>query len=244
MAIRVIPARKSIVQQQRSDTPFLRVGAYCRVSTDHEEQETSYESQERHYKELIEGHPRWQLVDIYADEGLSGTSTARRDDFNRMVRDCEDHKLDLILTKSISRLARNTLDCLRFIRKTRALGIAIEFEKEGINTLDEKGELLISVMASIAQQESQSNSQNVRLGIQYNCQRGKPKLNYSCFLGYTKEPGDDKLTIVPEEADIVRRIFRDFLEGLSVSEIAAALQRDGKKPPAGRGNGTRQRWRA
>lgn len=237
MAVRVIPARRDLSHAAKI-IPLgtqLRVGAYCRVSTDYEEQESSYESQVNHYRELIESHPGWVLVDIYADEGLSGTSAARRDNFQRMIRDCEDGKLDLILTKSISRFARNTLDCLHYIRKLKGFGIPIEFEKEGINTLDEKGELLISVMASIAQQESQSISQNVRLGIQYNFQRGKPKLNYTCFLGYTKKPNGDKLLIVPEEADIVRRIFRDFLEGMTFPEIAGALQRDRIKTPGGKG---------
>lgn len=237
MGVRIIPARQDVVQETAYaiGPRKLRVGAYCRVSTDHEEQESSYESQQRHYRECIEAHPDWVLVDIYADEGLSGTNASKRDNFQRMIRDCERGRLDMVLTKSISRFARNTLDCLNYIRKLKGLGIPIVFEKEGINTLDAKGELLITIMASIAQQESQSISQNVRLGIQYNFQRGKPKLNYTCFLGYTKGPRDDKLTIVPEEADIVRRVFRDFIEGMSISEIAGALQREGVKTPGGKG---------
>lgn len=237
MAVRVIPAISIPLNSTNTEQeiPKLRVGAYCRVSTDHEDQETSYESQVKHYREFIQAHPGWVLADIYADEGLSGTSALRRESFQRMIRDCEDHKLDMVLTKSISRFARNTLDCLNFIRKLKALGIPIVFEKESINTLEERGELLISIMASIAQQESQSISQNVRLGIQYNFQRGKPKLNYSRFLGYMKGPRDDKLTIVPEEADIVRRIFRDFLEGMSIPEICTALQKDGIQAPGGKG---------
>ena len=236
MAVRVIPAINIPLQRDNTghEMPKLKVGAYCRVSTDNEDQETSYESQVKHYREYIQAHPGWVLVDIYADEGLSGTSAVRRENFRRMIKDCEDHKLDMILTKSISRFARNTLDCLNYIRKLKALGIAIVFEKESINTLDERGELLITIMASIAQQESQSISQNVRMGIQYNFQRGKPKLNYSRFLGYMKGARDDKLTIVPEEAEIVRRIFRDFLEGMAIPEICIALQKDGIQPPGGK----------
>ena len=236
MAVRVIPAisiPKNSVNTEQNNSK-LRVGAYCRVSTDHEDQETSYESQVKHYREYIQAHPGWILADIYADEGLSGTSATRRESFQRMIRDCEDQKLDMVLTKSISRFARNTLDCLNYIRKLKSLGIPIVFEKESINTMDERGELLISIMASIAQQESQSISQNVRLGIQYNFQRGKPKLNYSHFLGYMKGPRDDKLTIVPEGAEIVRRIFRDFLEGMTIPEICAALQKDGIRAPGGK----------
>ena len=237
MAVRVIPAISVPLQSTNAEqnNSKIRVGAYCRVSTDHEDQETSYESQVKHYREYIQAHPDWVLADIYADEGLSGTSATRRESFQRMIKDCENHKLDMILTKSISRFARNTLDCLNYIRKLKSLGIPIVFEKESINTMDERGELLISIMASIAQQESQSISQNVRLGIQYNFQRGKPKLNYSRFLGYTKGPRDDMLTIVPEEADIVRSIFRDFLEGMTIPEICNALQKDGIRAPGGKG---------
>jgi len=235
MAVRVIPAiefpgqNSAVLEPQK-----LRVGSYCRVSSKNPEQETSYESQVKHYREYIQAHPDWVLVDIYADDGLSGTNASKRDEFQRMIRDCERHKLDLILTKSISRFARNTLDCLKYIRLTKSLGIPIVFEKESINTMDERGELLISIMASIAQQESQSISQNVRLGIQYNFQRGKPKLNYSHFLGYMKGPRDDKLTIVPEGAEIVRRIFRDFLEGMTIPEICNTLQKDGIRAPGGK----------
>ena len=236
MAVRVIPAIEFPGQNSAElESQKLRVGSYCRVSSKNPEQETSYESQVKHYREYIQAHPDWELVDIYADDGLSGTNASKRDEFQRMIRDCERHKLDMILTKSISRFARNTLDCLKYIRLTKSLGIPIIFEKESINTMDERGELLISIMASIAQQESQSISQNVRLGIQYNFQRGKPKLNYSHFLGYMKGPRDDKLTIVPEGAEIVRRIFRDFLEGFSIPEICAALQKDGIRAPGGKG---------
>ena len=212
---------------------MLRVAAYCRVSTDLEEQESSYEAQVSHYNEMIRKNPDWELADIYADEGLSGTTTEKRDNFNRMIQDCEAHKIDMVITKSISRFARNTLDCLQYIRKLKALNIPILFEKENINTMGTSGELLITIMASLAQQESQSISQNVRMGIQYNFQRGKPMLNHNRFLGYTKKKGGN-LVIVPEEADVVRGIFRDFLEGLSFGEIISGLEDQGVLTPSGK----------
>ena len=234
MAVRVIPARQNQKTNEGSRIPAkLRVAAYCRVSTDLEEQESSYEAQVSHYNEMIRKNPDWELADIYADEGLSGTTTEKRENFNRMIQDCEAHKIDMVITKSISRFARNTLDCLQYIRKLKALNIPILFEKENINTMGTSGELLITIMASLAQQESQSISQNVRMGIQYNFQRGKPMLNHNRFLGYTKKKGGN-LVIVPEEADVVRGIFRDFLEGLSFGEIISGLEDQGVLTPSGK----------
>ena len=234
MAVRVIPARQNQKTNEGSRIPaMLRVAAYCRVSTDLEEQESSYEAQVSHYNEMIRKNPDWELADIYADEGLSGTTTEKRENFNRMIQDCEAHKIDMVITKSISRFARNTLDCLQYIRKLKALNIPILFEKENINTMGTSGELLITIMASLAQQESQSISQNVRMGIQYNFQRGKPMLNHNRFLGYTKKKGGN-LVIVPEEADVVRGIFRDFLEGLSFGEIISGLEDQGVLTPSGK----------
>ena len=234
MAVRVIPARQNQKTNEGSRIPAkLRVAAYCRVSTDLEEQESSYEAQVSHYNEMIRKNPDWELADIYADEGLSGTTTEKRENFNRMIQDCEAHKIDMVITKSISRFARNTLDCLQYIRKLKALNIPILFEKENINTMGTSGELLITIMASLAQQESQSISQNVRMGIQYNFQRGKPMLNHNRFLGYTKKKGGN-LVIVPEEADVVRGIFRDFLEGLSFGEIISGLEDQGVFTPSGK----------
>ena len=240
MAVRIIPAAQPANGQSaerqtrmREDRPKLKVAAYCRVSTELEEQESSYEAQVSHYTEFINGNAAWTLAGIYADEGISGTGTKKREQFKKMIKDCEADKIDMVITKSISRFARNTLDCLQYIRKLKALGIPILFEKENINTMDAKGELLITIMASIAQQESQSISQNVRMGIQYRFQQGRPMLQHNWFLGYTKEKNGD-LQIVPEEADVVRRIFRDFLEGLSFGEIIQRLEDDGIKTGAGR----------
>ena len=238
MAVRIIPAQPAQTQTasrqtRREERPKLRVAAYCRVSTELEEQESSYEAQISHYTEFINGNEAWMLAGIYADEGISGTGTKKRDQFNKMIHDCEADRVDMVITKSISRFARNTLDCLQYIRRLKALNIPILFEKENINTLDAKGELLITIMASIAQQESQSISQNVRMGIQYRFQQGRPMVQHNWFLGYTKEKNGD-LQIVPEEADVVRRIFRDFLEGLSFGEIIQRLEEDGIKTGAGR----------
>lgn len=233
--VRCIPAT-SILKRVRTDEEApqrLRVAAYCRVSTDMEEQESSYKAQVRHYTEYIQGNPAWELAGIYADEGISGTDTKKREEFNRMMDNCTAGKIDLIITKSISRFARNTVDCLRCIRKLKAQHIAVYFEKENINTLDAKGEVLITIMASLAQQESQSISQNVKMGIHYQFQQGKVRLNHSCFLGYTKDSSGN-LIVVQEEAEIVRRIFREFLAGKSTRKIALDLTRDGIPTATGR----------
>ena len=227
MKVRVIQAALSASADAAAR---LRVAAYCRVSTDMEEQESSYEAQCAHYSSYISSHPGWAPAGIYADEGISGTSTRGRAQFHDMIRACEAGRIDLILTKSISRFARNTLDCLSHIRRLRELGIAVYFEKENINTMDSGGELLLTILAGIAQQESQSISQNVRMGIQYRMQEGVVRLDTTKFLGLTKAEG--KLVIVPEEADTVRRIYREYLEGFSPGRIAARLEADGVPSPA------------
>ena len=212
----------------------MRVAAYCRVSTASDAQETSYESQCRHYTDYIEGNAEWKFAGIYADEGITGTSARKRPEFMRMISDCRLRRIDMVITKSISRFARNTMDCLKYIRELKALGIAIYFEKENINTLDAKGEVLVTIMASLAQEESQSISQNVRTGIQYRMQQGIGRLNTSIFLGFARGDQAGEWVIVPEEAEIVRRIFRDYLDGYSPGRIAAGLMRDGVPSPAGK----------
>ena len=184
--------------------------------------------------EYIKNNPRWELAGVYADEGISGTSTKHRDQFNQMIWDCETGKINMIITKSISRFARNTLDCLQYIRKLKELGIAIYFEKEAINTLDAKGEVLITIMASIAQQESQSISQNVRMGIQYKMQQGKGNLNTKSLMGFDRGEESDMLVIIPEEAQIVRRIFREYLDGYSPAMICRHLEADHIPTPSGK----------
>ena len=233
MPVRIIPARQPEVRGTAALQPRLRVCAYCRVSTDNEDQETSYEAQVAHYTDYISNHDGWELAGIFADEGISGTSTAKREQFNRMIAACEAGEVDMVITKSISRWARNTLDSIQNIRKLKALGIPVLFEKENCNTMESSGELLLTILSSLAQQESQSISQNVRIGRQYGFQRGKPMLTHTTFLGYTKQRGDKELTIVPEEAETVRRIFRDFLEGYTIGEIKEMLEKDGVKTGPG-----------
>ena len=203
----------------------IRVAAYCRVSTDHEDQETSFEAQQTHFNTLISNNPSWEMVGIYADEE-SGTRALKRENFMRMIADCEAGAIDMVLTKSISRFARNTLDCLQYIRKLKSMNIPIFFTKENINTMDAGGEVLITIMASIAQQESASISQNVQIGVRYHYQEGKVCSGVHRLLGYNRTP-DGSLEIVPEEAAIVQRIFRDYLDGYSTKHIAERLKAEG-----------------
>ncbi|MEA4940793.1 MAG: recombinase family protein [Christensenella sp.] len=235
MNITVIPARTQTRRKNvNNEKPKLRVAAYCRVSTDSDEQATSYEAQVQHYTAYIEGNPEWELAGIFADDGITGTNTKKRDEFKRMVDECMAGSIDMIITKSISRFARNTLDCLKYVRQLKEKSIPIYFEKENINSMDAKGEVLLTIMASLAQQESQSLSQNVRLGLQYRYQQGQIQINCKWFLGYTKDE-NKRLVIVPEEAEIVKRIYREYLEGASMLKITRGLEADGILNGAGRG---------
>ena len=224
--VTLIPARRRagnrIIKEEK---PKLRVAAYCRVSTDSDEQAGSYETQVNHYTEYIGRNKEWELAGIYTDDGISGTNTKKREGFNEMIDDCMAGKIDMVITKSISRFARNTIDCLKYVRQLKEKNIAIIFEKENINTLEASGELLLTIMASLAQQESASLSQNVKLGLQFRYQEGKVQINHEHFLGYTKDE-DGNLIVVEEEAKIVRRIFREYLEGASFRDIAEGLERD------------------
>ena len=225
--VMVIPARRQVgnTARQQENKPKLRVAAYCRVSTDSDEQATSYEAQVEHYTEFIQKNPEWEFAGIYADDGISGTNTKNRDEFNRMIEDCEAGTIDMIITKSISRFARNTLDCLKYIRQLKDKNIPVFFEKEAINTMDAKGEVLITIMTSLAQQESQSLSQNVKLGLQFRYQNGQVQVNHNHFLGYTKDD-EGNLVIDPEQAEIVKRIYREYLKGYSMDKIAKGLEAD------------------
>ena len=240
MEVKVIqPTSSSSGTAGRERPARLRVAAYCRVSTDNEEQKSSYEAQCRHYTSYINANPSWTLVGIFADEGISGTQAKRRPEFLRMVEACRQGQIDLVITKSISRFARNTMDCLDYIRQLRALDIPVLFEKESINTMDSTGEVLITILASLAQQESASISQNVKMGIRYVMQEGRGRLNYRQFLGYTAGPTKGSLVIVPQEADTVRLIYRRYLEGSSPARIARQLENVCVPTPTGR-----TRWHA
>lgn len=219
-SVTIFPPRlnRKVEEAKTEEKIKLRVAAYCRVSTDSDEQASSYEAQIEHYTLFIQNNPEWVLAGIFADDGISGTNTKKRDEFNRMIEECKIGNIDMIITKSISRFARNTIDCLKYIRQLKALNIAVFFEKENINTMDSKGEVLLTIMASLAQQESESLSQNVKLGIQFRYQQGIVQVNHNRFLGYTKDENKN-LVIVPEEAEIVKRIYREYLDGANGSVI-------------------------
>lgn len=230
----IIPPKPKVGSQiiQEDKKTKVRVAAYCRVSTESDEQATSYEAQITHYTTFINNNPDWVLAGVFADDGISGTNTKKRDEFNRMIKECKASNIDMIITKSISRFARNTIDCLKYIRQLKELNIAVFFEKENINTMDSKGEVMLTIMASLAQQESESLSQNVKMGIQYRYQQGIVQINHNRFLGYTKD-ADKNLVIVPEEAEVVKRIYREYLDGLNYKEISDGLQSDGILTAAG-----------
>lgn len=208
-----------------------RVAAYARVSTEKDEQQNSYDAQIDYYTTLIKNDPEWEFVDIYSDEGITGTSIKNRDGFNRMIDDALAGKIDLILTKSVSRFARNTVDSLTTVRKLKEKGIEVYFEKENIYTLDAKGELLITIMSSLAQEESRSISQNTTWGQRKRFADGKMSLAYSSFLGYKRGAELGDMEIVEEEAVIVRRIYSEFLAGKTPYDIAKKLTEDGIPTP-------------
>lgn len=202
------------------------MAAYCRVSTDQEEQENSFKNQVDYYTRYISEHPDYELAGIYADEGISGTNTKKREQFKRMIADCEAHKIDMVITKSISRFARNTQDCLENYRKLKNLGVVVFFEKENISSDETTGELLLTILSSLAQDESRNISENCKWGIRSKFKEGIPHINTCNFMGFDKAE-DGRLVVNEEEAKLVRRVFREFLEGFSCSTIAARLNEEG-----------------
>jgi site-specific DNA recombinase len=232
--VRIIPATpKRHSAQNNNLTAKRRTAAYARVSTDSEEQLTSYGAQVDYYTKFIKERADWEFVKVYTDEGISATNTKKRDGFNQMIADALAGQIDLIITKSVSRFARNTVDSLVTVRQLKEKGVEVYFEKENIYTLDSKGELLITIMSSLAQEESRSISENVTWGQRKRMADGKVSLPYSQFLGYKK--GEDGLPeIVESEADVVRIIFRLFIEGKTPSAIAKFLETKGKLSPGGK----------
>ena len=200
----------------------LRVAAYARVSTDHDDQQSSFISQQKYYLDKIYSNPKWSFVEVYADEGISGTQALKRENFMRMIRDCEDGKIDLILTKSISRFARNTLDTLKYVRMLRAKSIGIIFEEENINTMDMAGELLLTVLSSVAQQESETISSHVKLGFKMKRERGELIGFNSCY-GYTYDSENNTLNINEDEAEIIKMIYSNYLKGFGCTTIAQMI---------------------
>ena len=234
--VTVIPPIAEMQGESRIDMRPKRVAAYCRVSTDREEQEHSFETQKAMYTEMIMMKPTWQMAGIYADEGITGTVAKKRPGFMKMIEDCRKGKIDMIVTKSVSRFSRNNLDCLMYVRELKQLGIPIIFEKEGINTIQVSSELLLTLFGALSQAESESISMNVKLGIRQSLKNGNVRFSYKTFLGYRKG-ADGQPEIVPEQADIVRRIYNDFLAGATYLEIAKQLT-DENVPTMGGGN----RW--
>ena len=233
-SVTVIPATiHPLTKLPTASFQSRRVAGYARVSTDSDEQFTSYEDQVDYYTKYIQSRQEWQFVGVYTDEGISALNTKKRDGFNRMVADALDGKIDLIVTKSVSRFARNTVDSLTTVRKLKDAGVEVYFEKENIWTLDSKGELLITIMSSLAQEESRSISENVTWGQRKRFADGKVSIPYGQFLGYRK--GADGLPeIVPEEAEIVRNIYRMFISGMTSNAIAKRLTTQGIPTPGGK----------
>ena len=225
--VTIIPKNRNLFSAT-PETPVTkrRVAGYARVSTDSDEQFTSYEAQIDYYTRFITARQDWTFVNVYTDEGISGTNTKKREGFNQMIADALAGKIDLIVTKSVSRFARNTVDSLTSIRKLKEHGVEVFFEKEGIWTFDGKGELLITIMSSLAQEESRSISENVTWGCRKRFADGKFSFGYSHFLGYDKGP-DGTPVINQEQAKVVVQIFRMFIEGKAASKIAQELTRAG-----------------
>ena len=218
-------ANVKMIAPQTFQPEHMRVAAYCRVSSDSKDQLHSYAAQIRSYTEEIAQHDGWELVDVYADEGLTGTRMDKREDFNRMMRDCRKGKIDRILVKSVSRFARNTKDCLSTLRELSALGVSVQFEKENIDTKTLTTELMVSVSGSLAQQESISISANQKMSYQRRMERGE---FITCTAPYGYRIMDKKdLEIVPEEAATVRWIFDAYLKGRSSGWIAEQLTAKG-----------------
>ena len=211
----------------------LRVAAYCRVSTEQEEQQSSYAAQIAYYTDKISQNKDWELAGIFADEGITGTSTKKRDEFLKLMALCEKGKIDMVLTKSVSRFSRNTLDAITYIRKLKAKGIPIIFEKEGINTMQMASEMALCFLSGFAQAESESISRNVTWGKRQSFKNGNVPFQYKRLLGYEKgEDGQPK--VVPEEAEMVKRIFRSYYAGASISKIKKSLEADGIPSPTGK----------
>ena len=218
----VIPPKPEL-QQTAAVTKQLRVAAYCRVSTDEEEQLSSYEAQCEYYTDKIMSNKEWTMAGIFADEGITGTSTKKRTEFLRMIRQCKQKKIDLILTKSIQRFARNTLDCINYTRILRQLGIGVLFEKENINSLPPDSEFMITMYGAMAQSESESISGNIRRGRQMHAKVGTLKIPCHWLYGYKKD-ADGKFCIIPEQAEVVREIYERYKDGASLRNLKDWLE--------------------
>ena len=218
----IIPPKPEL-QQAAAVTKQLRVAAYCRVSTKEEEQASSYEAQCEYYTDKIMSNKEWTMAGIFADEGITGTSTKKRTEFLRMIRQCKQKKIDLILTKSIQRFARNTLDCINYTRILRQLGIGVLFEKENINSLPADSEFMITMYGAMAQSESESISGNIRRGRQMHAKVGTLKVPCYRLYGYEKD-ADGKFRVIPEQAEIVRELYKRYESGASLRNLKDWLE--------------------
>ena len=232
--VEIIKANANLIDRKKSTQidKRLRVAAYCRVSTDSEDQLNSYRSQVQYYTDLISKKSEWVKVDIYADEGITGTQVSKREDFCRLIEDCMNGKIDMIITKSISRFAINTVDTLNYVRKLKELNVAIFFEEENINTLSMDGELLLTVLSSVAQQEVHNISANVKKGLKMKMQRGELVGFQSC-LGYDYDQNTKKISVNDVEKEIVKYIFKRYLEGAGARVIKRELESLGYKTKYG-----------
>lgn len=234
--VTMIPASLSRYAEAKPVTAKRRkVAGYARVSTDHEDQQTSYAAQIDYYTNYIKSKDEWEFVEVYTDEGISATTTRKREGFNRMVQDALDGKIDLIITKSVSRFARNTVDSLTTIRKLKDAGVECHFEKENIWTFDSKGELLITIMSSLAQEESRSISENCKWGQRKRFADGKVSIPFPRFLGYDQGPNGE-FVINEEQAEIVRFIFAEFNKHRSYGYVSDLLESKGMRTPSGEGH--------
>lgn len=231
--VEIIKSKSSLSDRAKNNpSDKLRVAAYCRVSTDDEDQINSYNSQIEYYKEYVQKEPSWALVGIYADEAISGVQTKKRDDFQRLINDCMNGEIDMVITKAISRFARNTLDTLKYVRMLKEKHIAVYFEEERINTLTMDGELLLTILSSVAQQEVENTSAHVKKGLKMKMARGE-LVGYNGCLGYDYNKENKTMTVNEAEAAIVRYIFNRYIEGAGASIIARELMEQGVKGKKG-----------
>lgn len=237
-----MPRIYKTVQSQPKPERLLNVAAYARVSSGKDAMFRSLSAQVSFYSSMIQNHKGWNYVGVYSDEAITGTKETR-ESFQRLLNDCRNSKIDLVITKSISRFARNTVDSLVTIRKLKEHNVEVYFERENIYTFDGKGELLLTIMSSLAQEESRSISQNVTWGQRKRFADGKVSLPYKHFLGYEK--GEDGIPkIVPEQAEIVRTIYRQYMLGKSITAICRYLESKAIKTPQAKRNGENQPYSA
>lgn len=233
MEVEVIKAKRNLTDRSKGKKiDRMRVAAYCRVSTDSEDQLHSYRSQVQYYTDLIEKNKEWVMTEIYADEAITGTQITKREGFQRMISDCMDGKIDMVITKSISRFARNTLDTLKYVRMLKENNVAIFFEDENINTLTMDGELLLVVLSSVAQQEVENISDNVKKGLKMKMKRGE-LVGFQGCIGYDYDPETKSISVNPDEVEIVNYIFTRYVQGAGSFVISRELNELGYKTKLG-----------